>query len=480
MIFSQLMLSGFVVYWLINQYNDEKDLLNDELSRLYDESCNQVIDSLLFNVVVEPALSDSVTITMVSKDRVDTVNHKVTGSFKSGTLHVTKDTCKTSMIAVKLPDSLERLKAGTGTAFSFTNKKQDLLIRSVKMFINHTGDSMAGMRPLAGFLPGMPDTNLFRKIFTEKVGHKKLGILISWNGEIVRNVKMGGLHFSSPFQSNFPEVEIKHDFPYLIRRLVAQILFALILLLLTGSAFYYTNRGLKRQVILNNLRNDFVSNITHELRTPVSTVKVALEALKTFDKVNNPEVTRDYLDMAGQELNRLDQLISKVLDQSLIGDQKQVVQAQPVDLKHLIESTLLTLQPRFTARDALVKFESSDISDQISVDPLHFQGVLINLIDNSLKYGPENPEILIRLRQEKGSVFVEVSDNGPGIPKEYLGRVFDKFFRVPKGDTHNIKGYGLGLSFAALVMKQHGGSITVKNLEGEGCVFTLRFPVKSV
>ena len=113
------------------------------------------------------------------------------------------------------------------------------------------------------------------------------------------------------------------------------------------------------------------------------------------------------------------------------------------------------------------------------VDPLHFQGVLINLIDNSLKYGPENPEILIRLWQDNGSAYIEVSDNGSGIPKEYIGRIFDKFFRVPTGDTHNIKGYGLGLSFAALVMKQHQGSISVKNLDQGGCSFTLRFPLKT-
>jgi signal transduction histidine kinase len=276
-----------------------------------------------------------------------------------------------------------------------------------------------------------------------------------------------------------PGVEVKQTFPYLIRRIGTQVLFALILLLLTGSAFFFTNRSLKRQVIMNGLRNDFVSNITHELKTPVSTVKVALEALKTFDKVNNPAITMEYLDMAGQEMNRLDQLINKVLDQSMIGEQKEIIQPRLADLKELTRQALFTLQPRLTDRNASVRIEEAGGMAEVMVDPLHYQGIIINLIDNSLKYGVDIPEIAIRLWQEKGSARVEVSDNGPGIPPEYLGRVFDKFFRVPAGNTHNIKGYGLGLSFAALVMKQHGGSISVRNLESGGCAFTLRFPVET-
>jgi two-component system phosphate regulon sensor histidine kinase PhoR len=184
--------------------------------------------------------------------------------------------------------------------------------------------------------------------------------------------------------------------------------------------------------------------------------------------------------MAGQEMNRLDQLISKVLDQSLIGEQKQVIKPQLSDLRYLIKNVLLSLQPRLAARRASVKFNFLEMNESVMVDPLYFQGVLINLIDNSLKYGPENPEIGIFLWQGIESVYIEVSDNGPGIPKKYISRVFDKFFRVPTGDTHNIKGYGLGLSFAALVMKQHQGSISVKNLGQGGCAFTLRFPLKTV
>ena len=518
MIFSQIMLTGFVGYWLVSQYNDENDLLQEELSRIYDETRNQVIDSLLFNRVIEPALNDSVTITMMAAEGIDTAAHKVTSTMH-GAFFAKKDTCENTMVTISLPDSIADKRIGSAASFIQSDNKHNLLIRSVRLFINHSSDTTASRVGFPLFLPGNPDTTLFKKVYNEKIAQRKYGIVAVWsagnaknekNEKSVKNVKneknvknvkgvkklndikdvndigivekgdTGGLNFKSVFPDNLPQVEVKHTFPFLIKRIGAQILFALILLLLTGSAFFFTNRSLKRQLILNSLRNDFVSNITHELRTPVSTVKVALEALKTFDKVSNPKVTREYLDMAGQEMNRLDQLISKVLDQSLIGEQKQVIQPQISDLKYLIENVLLSLQPRLDARKATVKFDPSEIPGSVMVDPLHFQGVLINLIDNSLKYGPEIPEIEIRLWQDNGSACIEVIDNGPGIPKEYIGRVFDKFFRVPTGDTHNIKGYGLGLSFASLVMKQHQGSITVRNNESAGCTFALRFLMKTI
>lgn len=476
MIFSQLMLAGFVSYWLMSQFKDEKELLRHELSRTYEESQNQVIDSLVFNRLVEPALNDSLTITMMTVDRNDTHPQHFPGAMHAGALILKKDT---NYFTVKNPGSIAGDSSRPAVTFAIGSDKQNILIRSVKLLINHSGDSAKAIDNFPGYLPGRPDTALFKKFFTEKIQTKELGITLIWTPDSIDSkftAHKSSLHFTSSIPDYLPAVQAGNDFPYLIRRISPQILFALILLLLTGSAFYFTNRSLKRQVLLNSLRNDFVSNITHELKTPVSTVKVAIEALKTFDKVKNPDITREYLDMAGQEMNRLDLLISQVLDQSLIGEQNQVISTQPSDIKTLIDNVLITIQPRISARNATIKFESSEIPDLILIDPLHVQGVVINLIDNSLKYGPATPEIVIRLWQDKGATSIEVSDNGPGIPKEYLGRVFDKFFRVPKGDTHNIKGYGLGLSFAALVMKQHHGTISVKNLLNGGCAFTLRFP----
>ncbi|HSN49934.1 MAG TPA: ATP-binding protein, partial [Bacteroidales bacterium] len=112
------------------------------------------------------------------------------------------------------------------------------------------------------------------------------------------------------------------------------------------------------------------------------------------------------------------------------------------------------------------------------MDALFIEGVLVNLIDNSLKYAKEKPRIRIRLSGDQNTITLEVSDQGPGISEKYIGKVFDKFFRVPTGDRHNVKGHGLGLSYAARVMDQHHGKISVRNNEDAGCTFTLAFPVR--
>ena len=124
----------------------------------------------------------------------------------------------------------------------------------------------------------------------------------------------------------------------------------------------------------------------------------------------------------------------------------------------------------------MLRIESEEQEYIINIDRLLIQGVIINLIDNSLKYGSDNTTIKIKLTVDNSNIYLTISDNGSGIPEKYISKVFDKFFRVPRGDKHNIKGYGLGLSYAYLTMQQHNGAIEVKNLSEGGCSFKLTFP----
>ena len=224
------------------------------------------------------------------------------------------------------------------------------------------------------------------------------------------------------------------------------------------------------------LKDDLISNISHELKTPVATVKVAIEALQHMNPQQQQEKMTNYLGMAAQEISRLDLLVNKVMNSILLDNGKQVFQSEPIVLKNIIDEAILGMQMQVQQKGGVIQFLPGNVEGNIVGDSLHIKGVIFNLIENSLKYSNEQPQINIQLAEEKGKIIVTIADNGPGIPEAYTQKIFEKFFRVPSGNKHNIKGYGLGLYYAAQVMQQSGGSISVANNLTKGCTFTLVFP----
>jgi len=190
--------------------------------------------------------------------------------------------------------------------------------------------------------------------------------------------------------------------------------------------------------------------------------------LLDFDMKKDPKLTQEYLEMAHSEMNRLDLLVNQVLNNSAMEDGNKFIFPENIDLTNLVNEVLHSMQPRFDKQKAEINFQTNDEDIFVKADKLHIHGVLVNLIDNSLKYTLKKPKISIAITQNEKETKLTISDNGLGIPDEYIHKVFDKFFRVPTGDKHNVKGYGLGLNYAALVMQHHGGKISVENLDNGG------------
>jgi signal transduction histidine kinase len=222
------------------------------------------------------------------------------------------------------------------------------------------------------------------------------------------------------------------------------------------------------------MRNDFVGNITHELKTPISTAKVALEAIGHFGVKEDPVRREAYLDIVSQELDRLEQLTGSVLASSVYEGNHTWIIVQPVDVKDIAGEVMDAVRERLAAEGAAIYLETEGTNFMLRADRLHVRGALMNLVDNSLKYG-KNPVIRIRINGRGNLPRIVFTDNGPGIPGEYLDKVFERFFRVPMGDVHNVKGYGLGLAYVKAVMEQHGGTATVMNNPDGGCSFILQF-----
>jgi two-component system phosphate regulon sensor histidine kinase PhoR len=268
--------------------------------------------------------------------------------------------------------------------------------------------------------------------------------------------------------------EFENPAGYLLKKISHQILFSVFLIAFTSIAFIFLYRTLAAQRRLTEIKNDFISNITHELKTPIATVNVAIEALRNFGGLESPERTKEYLDISASELQRLALLVDKVLKFSSFENAKITLQKESFDLAELVKNIVDSMKLQFEQKQAITSIEVKGDNFMIDADKLHIASVVYNLLDNALKYSKEDPVISVVLIRHEEYFELRISDNGVGIPQEYRNKIFDQFFRVPNGDRHNIKGYGLGLSYVNNIVKQHIGFIEVESELGKGSTFIVK------
>lgn len=264
---------------------------------------------------------------------------------------------------------------------------------------------------------------------------------------------------------------------YLLGKLRNNVLFSIFLLLVTLLTFWLIFRSLRKQSRLNTLKNDLISNVTHELKTPLATLSVALEALQQFGGNTNPQTTREYLEISQNEVNRLSLMVDNILKTSLLEKQGVTLYPGPVDLQGLSATAVKSWQPRFSQTGGTIRMSTEGTDFVIEADEVQVSSILNNLVDNALKYSGASSEVNIVLISEPHFVTLQVKDNGIGIPREYQGQVFEKFFRVPTGDRHNVKGYGLGLNYVKHIMDLHQGLVTLES-GNNGTTFILTFKRK--
>ncbi len=275
-------------------------------------------------------------------------------------------------------------------------------------------------------------------------------------------------------------VEIRNYQAYLFQKIGPQMLFSILLFACMGLAFLFVYQSFKKQMRLTEIKNDFIRNMTHELKTPISTVSVAIEAMQNFDALADPIRTREYLAISQLELNRLTLLVDKVLRMSLFEQGDPEFKTESINLQALVQEVLAAMKLQFEKYRAEVNFSFSGTDFLLRGDRLHLVSVLYNLLENALKYSILPPKIMVSLSHSGSQLTLKVSDKGRGIPTEYLGRIFEKFFRVPTGDVHDVKGHGLGLNYVAGVVRLHQGSIEVESKEGVGTEFIVKLPTSGV
>lgn len=289
------------------------------------------------------------------------------------------------------------------------------------------------------------------------------------NERVFNEVTIG---FSNPVTY---KLQLGDTFSYLFKRISTPILLSLMIVGFTIFSFILLYKNLLRQQRLADIKNEFISNITHELKTPIATVSVAIEALRTFNANIDPQRSKEYLDISANELQRLSLLVDKVLKLSMFEKKEVDLKYEHLDMQQLIEEVASSIRLQFEKKNAHVHI-SSEGDTTLEGDRLHLVSVIFNLLDNALKYSHDNPTINIAAIGNNNKINLIVADDGIGIPDEYKGKIFEKFFRVPTGNLHNAKGYGLGLSYVAQVVEKHQGTIKVETAEGGGCKFVITLP----
>ncbi len=263
---------------------------------------------------------------------------------------------------------------------------------------------------------------------------------------------------------------------FVLRSMQPMLLSSALFVLLIIAAFVYTLRTIWHQKRLGDIKNDLVNNLTHELKTPISTIALACEALNDPGIPKSPEQVKLFTNMIRDENKRLGLLVESVLQSAVTEGGRMRLRLVDVDLHAVLTEVVRNNAISAQNRGGRLQLETGAALAHVRGDRTHLANVFYNLIDNAVKYCEREPVIAIGTRSDEKGITVSVRDNGIGIPRAEQKKIFDRLYRVPTGDRHNVKGFGLGLSYVKAVVEQHGGSIRLESEPGTGSTFLITIP----
>jgi two-component system phosphate regulon sensor histidine kinase PhoR len=256
--------------------------------------------------------------------------------------------------------------------------------------------------------------------------------------------------------------------------------FSSVVLLVVIFFFAYTLFVILKQKRLSEIQKDFINNMTHEFKTPISTIAVSTEVLKDPNIIHQPERLLNYAGIIEKENSRLKQHVERVLQIARLDKEDIELKKEVIDLHQLIHDAIGNVSLLLQEKNGNITVDLQASSHEIKADKLHFTNVLNNLLDNAIKYCNTSPEIMIRSFNQENKIGIEIKDNGLGILPENQKRIFQKFYRVSTGNVHDVKGFGLGLSYVKTIVGEHRGEMKLSSEIGKGSIFTLFIPLTKI
>lgn len=242
------------------------------------------------------------------------------------------------------------------------------------------------------------------------------------------------------------------------------------------TAFALTIRTMLGQKKLSEIKGDFINNMTHELKTPLATISLAIDAIGNEKVMDNKDKIRYFSGIIKEENKRMNKQVESILQSALLEKDELSLNLQPIDVHQLISSTVENLQLQLDGKNGKVELQLNAHLPIIKADEVHFSNLIFNLLDNAIKYSKDNLEVKISTSNTRKFLVISIADNGIGMSRDTVNRIFEKFYRAHTGNVHNVKGFGLGLSYVKAIVDAHKGRIRVESILGKGSRFTMEFP----
>ncbi|MFO8055271.1 MAG: HAMP domain-containing sensor histidine kinase [Bacteroidales bacterium] len=279
--------------------------------------------------------------------------------------------------------------------------------------------------------------------------------------------------FREPVYLNihFPK---KHK--YILSQMSLMLILSAILIVLLIGSFYYTIITIFRQKKLSEMKNDFINNMTHEFKTPISTISLACQTLGDEEIPKNEAIYKRYINVIDEENTRLGSMAEKILQTAIIDKGSMELKLEVINMHDVIYNAIKKIRMQVEQKDGVLKTELNAHNPLVRADKFHMTNVVFNLLDNANKYSINTPHITIRSKNTQNGFKLEVRDNGIGISKAHQKKIFEKLYRIPTGNIHDVKGFGLGLSYVKAILDKHNGSIHIQSELNKGSTFTIIIP----
>ena len=477
------------LYWNYNNYVDNKQRVKNEIQSSLD-------------IAIDEYYSDLSKSNFFASIDYDSINSKSSflKDFWNENINSSKSKVSISSISIitdnpeeykKIPKLLDSIVLNNSLGIKFdgekfipktSNRSQHLFLRG-----KHKTDSiklLKGIQSVAIALNN-DEINFTRldSIFTNQLSKKGIKtphylVLLEKNITVGESNKAKNIELSlfSNSKSTFlrPDQNLRAYYkdPTIaaLKKSSTGILLSFLLSISVIFCLIYLLKIISTQKELAEIKNDLINNITHEFKTPIATISTAVEAIESFNVVDNKEKTKQYAAISAFQLKKLHQMVEKLLETATLDSESLLLQKETTNIVDLIAKIAKKFE-LLTKKD--IKFRTNIDSKILKIDRFHFENAISNLVDNAIKYGGDNIEV--NLNSVLNVTEISVADNGKGIDKSQQERIFDKFYRVPKGNTHDVKGFGIGLYYTQKIIEKHNGSIKVSS-SFDNTIFKLQIP----